>query len=195
MHCENKKGLLVVLSAPSGCGKDTVFRAIEALRDDVVESVSATTRAPRPGEVDGVNYFFKTRADFEKMIADGGFFEYAEYSGNYYGTPIAGVDQAIARGKVCFLIIEVQGAKNVMRICPDCVSIFLYPPNFEILEQRLRGRMSETDEVIRNRLEIAKVELQSRDCYKYQVLNDDLDTAVHEINHIICDELAKRNAE
>lgn len=87
MHCENKKGLLVVLSAPSGCGKDTVFRAIEALRDDVVESVSATTRAPRPGEVDGVNYFFKTRADFEKMIADGGFFEYAEYSGNYYGTP------------------------------------------------------------------------------------------------------------
>ena len=173
MHCENKKGLLVVLSAPSGCGKDTVFRAIEALRDDVVESVSATTRAPRPGEVDGVNYFFKTRADFEKMIAE----------------------QAIARGKVCFLIIEVQGAKNVMRICPDCVSIFLYPPNFEILEQRLRGRMSETDEVIRNRLEIAKVELQSRDCYKYQVLNDDLDTAVHEINHIICDELAKRNAE
>ena len=118
-----------------------------------------------------------------------------EYSGNYYGTPIAGVEQAIARGKVCFLIIEVQGAKNVMRICPDCVSIFLYPPNFEILEQRLRGRMSETDEVIRNRLEIAKVELQSRDCYKYQVLNDDLDTAVHEINHIICDELAKRNAE
>ena len=112
-----------------------------------------------------------------------------------YGTPIAGVEQAIARGKVCFLIIEVQGAKNVMRICPDCVSIFLYPPNFEILEQRLRGRMSETDEVIRNRLEIAKVELQSRDCYKYQVLNDDLDTAVHEINHIICDELAKRNAE
>jgi guanylate kinase len=105
------------------------------------------------------------------------------------------VEQAIARGKVCFLIIEVQGAKNVMRICPDCVSIFLYPPNFEILEQRLRGRMSETDEVIRNRLEIAKVELQSRDCYKYQVLNDDLDTAVHEINHIICDELAKRNAE
>ena len=126
MHCENKKGLLVVLSAPSGCGKDTVFRAIEALRDDVVESVSATTRAPRPGEVDGVNYFFKTRADFEKMIADGGFFEYAEYSGNYYGTPIAGVEQAIARGKVCFLIIEVQGAKNVMRICPDCVSTVSY---------------------------------------------------------------------
>ena len=82
-----------------------------------------------------------------------------------------------------------------MRICPDCVSIFLYPPYFFFLEQRLRGRMSETDEVIRNRLEIAKVELQSRDCYKYQVLNDDLDTAVHEINHIICDELAKRNAE
>ena len=120
------------MSAPSGCGKDTVFRAIEALRDDVVESVSATTRAPRPGEVDGVNYFFKTRADFEKMIADGGFFEYAEYSGNYNGTPIAGVEQAIARGKVCFLIIEVQGAKNVMRICPDCVSIFLYTTNFEI---------------------------------------------------------------
>lgn len=190
-----KKGLLVVLSAPSGCGKDTVFRAIERLRDDVVESVSATTRLPRQGEVDGVNYYFKTREEFEQMIADGGFFEYAVYSGNYYGTPIAGIETAIEHGKVCFLIIEVQGAKNVMRIYPDCVSIFLYPPNFEILEQRLRGRMSDSDEVIRNRLEIAKVEMQAADCYKYKVLNDDLDTAVLEINSIICKELEKRNAE
>lgn len=191
----SKKGLLVVLSAPSGCGKDTVFRAIEKLRDDVVESISATTRKPRPGEVDGVNYYFKTREEFEKMIDEGGFFEHAEYSGNYYGTPIAGVNKAIKDGKVCFLIIEVQGAKNVMKICPDCVSIFLYPPNFEILEQRLRGRMSDSDEVIRNRLEIAKVEMKSSDCYKYKVLNDDLDTAVREINDIICRELDKRNSE
>lgn len=191
----SKKGLLVVLSAPSGCGKDTVFRAIEKLRDDVVESISATTRKPRPGEVDGVNYYFKTREEFEKMIEEGGFFEHAEYSGNYYGTPIAGVNKAIKDGKVCFLIIEVQGAKNVMRICPDCVSIFLYPPNFEILEQRLRGRMSDSDEVIRNRLEIAKVEMKSSDCYKYKVLNDDLDTAVREINDIICRELDKRNSK
>ena len=124
MHCENKKGLLVVLSAPSGCGKDTVFRAIEALRDDVVESVSATTRAPRPGEVDGVNYFFKTRADFEKMIADGGFFEYAEYSGNYYGTPIAGVEQAIARGKVCFFDHRGAGGKECNAYLPGlCVHL------------------------------------------------------------------------
>lgn len=190
----SKKGLLVVLSAPSGCGKDTVFKAIEKLRDDVVESISATTRKPRPGEVDGVNYYFKTREEFEKMIDEGGFFEHAEYSGNYYGTPIAGVNKAINDGKVCFLIIEVQGAKNVMKICPDCVSIFLYPPNFEILEQRLRGRMSDSDEVIRDRLEIAKVEMQSSDCYKYKVLNDDLDTAVREINDIICNELEKRNS-
>lgn len=190
----SKKGLLVVLSAPSGCGKDTVFKAIEKLRDDVVESISATTRKPRPGEVDGVNYYFKTREEFEKMIDEGGFFEHAEYSGNYYGTPIAGVNKAINDGKVCFLIIEVQGAKNVMKICPDCVSIFLYPPNFEILEQRLRGRMSDSDEVIRDRLEIAKVEMQSSDCYKYKVLNDDLDTAVSEINDIICHELEKRNS-
>ena len=190
----SKKGLLVVLSAPSGCGKDTVFKAIEKLRDDVVESISATTRKPRPGEVDGVNYYFKTREEFEKMIDEGGFFEHAEYSGNYYGTPIAGVSKAISDGKVCFLIIEVQGAKNVMKICPDCVSIFLYPPNFEILEQRLRGRMSDSDEVIRDRLEIAKVEMQSSDCYKYKVLNDDLDTAVREINDIICNELEKRNS-
>lgn len=190
----SKKGLLVVLSAPSGCGKDTVFKAIEKLRDDVVESISATTRKPRPGEVDGVNYYFKTREEFEKMIDEGGFFEHAEYSGNYYGTPIAGVNKAISDGKVCFLIIEVQGAKNVMKICPDCVSIFLYPPNFEILEQRLRGRMSDSDEVIRDRLEIAKVEMQSSDCYKYKVLNDDLDTAVREINAIICNELEKRNS-
>lgn len=193
MNC--KKGLLVVLSAPSGCGKDTVFKAIEKLRNDVVESVSATTRAPRSGEVDGLNYYFKTRDEFEQMIASGGFFEYTEYSGNYYGTPIAGVKQAINDGKVCFLIIEVQGAKNVMRIYPDCVSIFLYPPNFEILEQRLRGRMSDSDAVIRNRLEIAKIEMQSSDCYQYKVLNDNLDIAVQEINNIICTELEKRNAE
>ncbi len=102
MHCENKKGLLVVLSAPSGCGKDTVFRAIEALRDDVVESVSATTRAPRPGEVDGVNYFFKTRADFEKMIADGGFFEYAEYSATITAPLLPGWSRPLPGARFAF---------------------------------------------------------------------------------------------
>lgn len=189
----NKKGLLVVLSAPSGCGKDTVFKALEKLRDDVVESVSATTRAPRKGEVHGINYFFLSRDVFEKKIHEGGFFEYAEYSGNYYGTPIAGVQEAIDDGKVCFLIIEVQGAKNIMKMYPDCVSIFLYPPSFEILELRLRGRMSDSDDVISKRLDIAREEIKAANCYKYQVLNDVLDDAVYKINKIICNELDKNN--
>lgn len=190
----NKKGLLVVLSAPSGSGKDTVYKALEKLRNDVVESVSATTRLPRDGEIDGVNYFFKSRNEFEEMIDNGCFFEYAEYGGNYYGTPIDGVEKAVEDGKICFLIIEVQGAKDVMKSYSDCVSIFLYPPSFEVLEERLRGRMSETDDVIEERLEIAREEMKAAGNYKYQVLNDVLDDAVYKINNIISAELDMRNA-
>lgn len=189
------KGLLVIMSAPSGCGKDTVFRELLKKRDDVVESVSATTRQPREGEVDGVNYFFLTRKQFEKKIKENGFIEYANYNGNYYGTPVEGVKNAVESGKVCFLIIEVQGAQKVMKMFPDnSISIFLLPPSMEILEKRLRNRDSDGEEMIKQRLNIANIELSYKDRYNYQIVNDDIDICVNEIDKIICNELEKRNS-
>lgn len=189
------KGMLVVLSAPSGCGKDTVFKELCKIRNDVVESVSATTRKARKGEQDGVNYFFLSEKDFEKMIDDGGLLEYAQYNNCYYGTPVMGVNKAIEDGKICFLIIEVQGAQRVKDLYPDCLSIFLLPPSFEVLEKRLRNRDSESDEeIIKSRLDIAKVELSYKDKYDYTVVNDDLDECVNKINKILSEELSRRLA-
>lgn len=189
------KGLLVIMSAPSGCGKDTVFRELLKRRDDVVESVSATTRQPREGEIDGVNYFFLTRKQFEKKIKENGFIEYANYNGNYYGTPVEGVKNAVESGKVCFLIIEVQGAQKVMKMFPyNSISIFLLPPSMEILEKRLRNRDSDGEEMIKQRLNIANIELSYKDRYNYQIVNDDIDVCVNEIDKIICNELEKRNS-
>lgn len=188
------KGLLVVLSAPSGCGKDTVFKALKSRRDDVVESVSATTRHPRPNETDGVNYFFLSEKEFVQMINDDGLLEYAQYNNNYYGTPVKGVENAINEGKICFLIIEVQGAQRVMKLYPDCVSIFLLPPSEEVLERRLHGRETDSEEMIKERLEISRVELGFKDKYTYNVVNDDLDDCVNEIEKILDEELLKRNS-
>lgn len=187
------KGMLVVLSAPSGCGKDTVFKALKQKREDVVESVSATTRKPRPGEVDGVNYFFLTEDEFIEMIDNNGLIEYAQYNNNYYGTPTKGVNQAIEDGKICFLIIEVQGAQRVMKLYPDCVSIFLLPPSLEVLKKRLHGRETDSEEMINERLAISKVELGFKNKYTYNVVNDDLDVCVNEIEKILDSELSKRN--
>lgn len=187
-------GMLVVLSAPSGCGKDTVYHELVKRRDDIVESVSATTRQPREGEIDGVNYYFKTVDEFKSMIENNDLLEYACYGSNYYGTPVEGVNKAIADGKICFLIIEVQGAQRVMSLYPDCVSIFLLPPSEEVLEHRLRKRATDSEDMIISRLEIAKTELSFQDKYQYKIVNDDLDDCVNNINKIICDELDKRNA-
>lgn len=187
-------GMLIVFSAPSGCGKDTVFRELCKKRSDVVESVSATTRSPREGEIDGVNYFFMTKEKFKQMIENDGFLEYAEYNNCYYGTPVKGVTKAIEDGKICFLIIEVNGAQKVMQMFPDCVSIFLLPPNMQVLEKRLRGRDSDGELMVQKRLEIAKTELSYKDKYTYQVINDDLDECVDNINKIINIELDKRNS-
>lgn len=189
----NNKGMLVVLSAPSGCGKDTVFKALCKKRNDVVESVSATTRQPRPGEVDGVNYYFLDENEFINMINNNGLLEYAQYNNNYYGTPIKGVNDAIENGKICFLIIEVQGAQRVMQIYPDCVSIFLLPPSEEVLKKRLHGRETDSEEMIKERLAISKVEMAFKDKYTYNVINDDLDDCVDKIDKILCDELKKHN--
>ncbi len=187
------EGLIVILSAPSGCGKDTVFNKICRLRGDCVESVSATTRSPRRGEENGVNYYFKTKSEFEQMIADNQLLEYACYNGFYYGTPIDGVKRAVSKGLVCFLIIEVQGAEKVMEMLPDAVSIFLLPPSRDDLYKRLSSRGTDSPEMIEKRMSIADFELAHADSYKYQVVNDDLDKAVSEINEIIDNELQKRS--
>lgn len=189
----NKKGMLIVMSAPSGCGKDTIFQELKKLRDDVVESVSATTRAPRENEVDGVNYFFKSTEEFEKMIEDDLLLEYASYNDCYYGTPIAGVNQAINDGKICFLIIEVNGAKNIIAKFNDVVSIFVMPPSLDVLKQRLVNRQTNDLSDIDNRLKIAEKEIKNANIYKYNVVNDDLSVAVNEINEIINNELEARN--
>lgn len=188
------KGMLVVFSAPSGCGKDTVFKELCKRHDNIVESISATTRTARKGEVNGVDYFFISEDDFHRMIENNGLLEYAQYNGCYYGTPVKGVNDAIKNGKICFLIIEVQGAQKVMQMYPECVSIFLLPPSEEILRKRLYGRHTDSDEMIEKRLEIAKTELNYKDKYTYNVVNDDLDICVDEIDKILCNELKEHNA-
>ena len=189
------KGMLVILSAPSGCGKDTVYTELCKVRNDIVKSVSATTRPKRDGEVEGVNYYYLSKDEFEYLIKNNGLIEYTCYNNCYYGTPVSNITNAVNAGKVCFLIIEVEGAQNIMKLFPDdCVSIFLLPPNFEVLEKRLRGRDSDNEEIIQGRLNIAKDELSYKDKYDYNVINDKLDACVNEINQIISAELIKRNA-
>lgn len=188
-----KKGMIVILSAPSGCGKDTVFREISKIRNDVCESISATTREPRPGEIDGVNYFFKTKEEFEKMIEEDNFLEYASYNDCYYGTPAGPALAAVNKGKICFLIIERKGAQKIMKNYPDAVSIFLMPPDMETLEYRLKKRNTESEAAIKMRLKIAEKEIEYAPKFTYVVVNNELETAVKEINEILNSELEKRN--
>ena len=182
---KNKKGLLVIFSGPSGSGKGTIMKSLLASRDDTVLSVSMTTRAPRPGEIDGYHYHFVTREEFQKTIEEDGFLEYAEYNGNFYGTPEAPIRRLLNEGKNVMLEIEVQGAEKVMDHRADVVSIFITIPSFEELERRLRGRGTETEEVIRGRMKTSQYELSRAFRYQYIVLNDEVDKAVNRINTII----------
>lgn len=191
----NKKGLLVILSAPSGCGKDTVFQELRKIRNDVVESVSATTRAPRVGELEGINYFFKSESDFQLMVANDELLEFAKYNNCYYGTPIEGVERAINEGKVCFLIIDVQGAQRIMSQRPDTISIFLLPPSLEVLRSRLTNRSTNDEEDVNRRMDIAEKEIHMASSYKYRVVNDDLNECVATINQIINNELLTKNCK
>ena len=180
-----KRGLLMVLSGPSGSGKGTIVREILEKHPDTVLSVSATTRAPRPGEVDGVHYHFIPKDAFLRMIEDNAFLEYAEYNGNYYGTPKAPVESLLSSGKNVLLEIEVQGAEKVMDSTDEAVSIFITIPSMAELESRLRGRQTEAEEVILSRLAIAERELERAFRYDYVVVNDTVSSAVSRIETVM----------
>ncbi len=173
-----KRGLLLVVSGPSGAGKGTICKAFMAKNPDVNMSVSATTRAPRSGEIDGVNYFFLTRSQFEHRIATEQFYEYAENYGNYYGTPKAFVEDKLARGEDVILEIDIQGALQVKRQCPDAIYIFILPPDMVELKNRIIKRGSETDDSLRRRLASAYREIDFVDRYDYYIVNRDVVEAV-----------------
>ena len=164
------RGLLIVVSGPAGSGKGTVNSQLVAT-GDFVFSVSATTRAPRPGEIDGVNYHFIDREEFQRRIDENGFLEYTTYCDNYYGTPLKEALAVLENGKNLILEIECDGAKNVKKIFPEAVLIMLIPPTFSIQEERLRGRATEPEDVILKRLEKAKREIEQLDAYDYIVYN------------------------
>lgn len=187
----NEKGVLIILSGPSGSGKDTVLDCLTNKNDSFKVSISMTTRAIRDNEVDGVNYYFTDRAFFEKQIKDNQMLEYAEYAGNYYGTPKAAVDRMLNEGKNVVLKIEVQGAAKIRRLYPDVISIFLMPPSMHILESRLRGRGTDDEETINHRLFIACEEIKRSNEYDYIVVNDEIENAVDKIETIIAAEKMK----
>ncbi len=186
IHIMKRKGLLIVLSGPSGVGKGTVRTAIfNKENQEFTYSVSATTRSPREGEVHGKDYFFETRENFEAMIKNGELLEYAEYVGNYYGTPMEYVEKTLESGKDVFLEIEVQGAIQVREKMPDGVFIFLTPPDLDELESRIVNRGTDSDEVILKRMKKAREELELMKYYDYSVVNDKVDNAVDAIECII----------
>lgn len=183
---KKRQGMVAVLSGFSGAGKGTIMKhLLDEYPGRYNLSISATTRSPRTGETDGVEYFFKTKEEFEKMIAEDAFLEYASFNGNYYGTPRAYVEELTKEGKDVLLEIEVQGALQVRKIFPDAVLLFVTPPSADALKERLVGRGTETGEEIRNRLDISSRESLLMEKYDYLIVNDDLDEAVQTVHDII----------
>jgi guanylate kinase len=188
-----EKGLLIVLSGPSGVGKGTVRKAIFSQPDTEFEySISMTTRKPREGEVNGVDYFFKSREEFEDLIEQDRLLEYAEFVGNYYGTPVDYVRETLDSGKDVFLEIEVKGARQVRDKFPEGLFIFLMPPSLHELKNRIVTRGTETDELISNRLLSAREEIEMMDLYDYIVENDQVDLASERIISIVKAEHCRR---
>lgn len=188
----SQKGILFVLSGPSGVGKGTVRERLFQHDNDLNYSISVTTRKKRPGEVDGVDYFFKTKDEFQQLIKDKELLEYAEFVGNFYGTPKAYVNEMLQDGKDVFLEIEVQGALQVREHFPEGVFIFLSPPSLDELKNRIVGRGTESKELVRNRLLEARREIEMMNAYDYVVVNDEVEHAVHRIQCIIESEHCRR---
>ena len=182
---KREKGQLIVLSGPSGVGKSTVIAELLGQRDNIYFSVSYTTRQPRVGEQDGVNYNFVDRAEFERMISAGELLEYAEYVDNYYGTSLKAIQDRLDAGTDVLLDIEVQGAAKVRERCPGALFIFIIPPSFEELSRRLHRRNTDSEDVIAGRLEKARVEFHEIPHYDYLVINDKVSGAVGEIEAIL----------
>ena len=183
---KGKRGVLFVFSGPSGVGKGTLkAKLFEEFADRIAYSVSATTRGPREGEVDGKDYLFISRQEFERRVKNNEFLEHAEFAGNCYGTPRAYVEKLLDSGMNVVLEIDVQGALQVMKSMPDCFSVFILPPSFEELEHRLRGRGTETEEKVRERLETAKRELPYAPQYDYQIVNGgDIEAAYQSLREV-----------
>lgn len=192
-----RKGLLIVVSGASGTGKGTVCKKLLDDMPEVAYSISATTRTPRPGEVNGREYYFLSIDEFKGWIADGKFLEYAEVYGNFYGTPFNKIEERLNRGEDILLEIDVQGALNVKRKCPDGIYIFLLPPSLEELKNRIKGRGTETPESLERRLANAVAEIQIGREYNYVVVNDTIANAAAQIAAILTAERCKvaRNAD
>lgn len=187
-----KKGLLIVFSGVSGVGKGTILSKLMPMKElNLVYSVSMTTRKPREGEIEGVNYFFVSKKRFVQAIKNDELLEHARFVGNDYGTPKEYVEKMIAEGKNVVLEIEINGAKQIMKKCPDALSIYIVPPSIEELERRLRERSSEDEQTIMKRIAKAKKELEDMDFYEHVVCNDDLDVAVEDVRKIILNEINK----
>ena len=185
-----KRGLLIVVSGPSGVGKGTILDKLFQEKDlNLVYSISMTTRKPRPLEKEGEDYFFVSKEEFENNIKNNELLEHAQFVGNYYGTPQSYVDQLLNEGKNVVLEIEVQGALQVMEKRPDALTVFIAPPSFEELERRIRGRGTEADDVVKERLAKARKEITVKDRYKHVVVNDDVDVAKDKIASLIKENL------
>lgn len=188
---KKNKGILIVLSGPSGAGKDTVLGKLLENRNDIDLSVSYTTRTPRSGEINGKDYHFVDKDIFQKAINDGEMLEYACYCGNYYGTPRFEVEKNLESGRSVILEIEVQGAEQVIKKCPEAVSIFIVPPSIEELKKRLKNRASDSEEAVRLRVSEAEKEISLAEHYKYIVVNDDVELCADNISKIIDSEYMK----
>lgn len=182
----NQKGKLIIMSGFSGSGKGTITKLLlEQFQDEYALSVSATTRSPRDGEVNGQHYFFLSTEEFEHMIKENAFLEYAKYVDNYYGTPKKYVEDQLNQGRNVILEIEIQGALQVKKLVPDALLLFVTPPSAEILKRRLKERGTESDEVITSRLSRAVEEARGCEVYDYLIINDNLQICVKQIHHII----------
>ncbi len=179
-------GKLYVISGSSGVGKGTLIKEFLSRHPEFKLSVSCTTRAPRDGEVHGVNYFYLTRDEFKACIENNEFLEWAEFSGNMYGTQKAYVQEKLSLGRNLILEIDTQGALNVKKIMPEATLIFILPPSFEELEARLRGRHTETEDAIQKRLNFTKLEIENSKYFDFQVINDDIENAVKKLEEILC---------